>query len=112
MSNFPKWFSAELRKCTICKNKTHKLYKLTGDLEHYLNFVSFTICTNPQYFWKRVKESKNVYRLPSSMKYHNVTSRDSQDILNLFADYFATVYSNDHVNQIPEHTLCNVAQML
>ncbi|XP_046406344.1 uncharacterized protein LOC124171245 [Ischnura elegans] len=39
-SNYPKWFSTELRNCINLKKIAHKSYKSTGDLECYIKFCN------------------------------------------------------------------------
>lgn len=49
-------------------------------------------------------KKKKSYTLPSEMSYDGTSSQNAEEIVNLFASYFSTVYSNEKVNQIPNIT--------
>ena len=50
---------------------------------------------NTRNFWKFLNEKRKVFNSPSVMKNQNTTSNTGQDSVDLFADYFETVYSKE-----------------
>nr|CAH7715255.1 unnamed protein product [Callosobruchus chinensis] len=122
-STYPCRFSSELKNTITCKKIAHKRFKLSGSLLHYEYFVQLRdkcatlkdvcydryikkleadISVNSKSFWKHVDAKKKCYTLPTEMFYVNESSSDIQGITDLFARYFASVFSNEDVNQIPE----------
>nr|CAH7734274.1 unnamed protein product [Callosobruchus chinensis] len=122
-SIYPCWFSFELKNTITCKKIAHKIFKLSGSLLDYEYFVQLRdkcarlkdvcydryikkleadISVNSKTFWKHVNAKKKCYTLPTEMSYVNESSSDIQGITDLFARYFASVSSNEDVNQIPE----------
>jgi hypothetical protein len=116
VSNYPKWFSNELRNFIKLKKIAHKSYKSTGDLEYYiefcdlrrrckqmtkncyLNYINSTqenISCNTKYFWSHVNNLRRSHRLPTDMFLGDQRAYHTQDICNLFATHFSSVYSYD-----------------
>jgi hypothetical protein len=114
------WSNAELRNLIIEKKAAHKKYKLFPFLDNYFKFselrkkvkllnlnchnryianIENSISLNIKPFWKYVnslKKSKN--NVPDCMKYNSKISKNLSEMVNLFADYFSSVYVNSTIN--------------
>ena len=120
-SNFPKYFSAELRSLIIDKKKAHKLYITSESQEDYLRFSNLRarckelinrdynlylratedgISENPKNFWKFVNDQRKTYELPDCMHYNDKLASDGQSIANLFSEFFKTVYCNNNTTSV------------
>lgn len=130
-STFPTWFSGELKQMVSEKKLIHREYK-RGNLEAYQRFQYLrkqckilrdacyrkyilqtvgNIASIPRYFWKFVNDKKKTYNLPSCVTYNGFSSSSSNEIVNLFSDYFSTVYDDTIVNQIPHYTHDNTVDI-
>ena len=124
-SSFPGWFSAELRSLIIEKKRAHKRFKESNRVTDYALFcrlraeckklnnscyrsyidrIENNITSNPRSFWVYINNRRNNYSLPINVNYNNVTSQDNTELVNLFADFFSTVYKQDTVTAVPSFT--------
>lgn len=123
-STFPGWFSPQLKKFVLDKKRSHKMYKITGDIAYYYQFAALrsqcsqlrntcfneyinrtenNISSDPKSFWKYINDKKKSYRLPSVLHYDNKSANNNNDVVNLFSSYFSTIYSNEQVNYVPNY---------
>lgn len=70
---------------------------------NYIDKTENSLKSNPKYFWNYFKNKKNQYDLPSVMHCDDVTANNSNEVVNLFASFFSSVYSTDMVNHIPDY---------
>ena len=112
-SNFPSWFSPELKNLTIRKKVAHKKYMSSGSEVDYLEFsrlrslckVNYRLCYNefirvseesltsdPRRFWRYVNERRKINNLPGSMYFEDQRGESGEDIANLFSIFFSGVY--------------------
>ena len=122
---FPVWFSIELKNCIIGKKEMHKKYKQTRSVTDYREFsrlrqlskrltqecyTQYVHCTeaaissNIKKFWSFVNHKRKNSSFPSSLKYLDRTGCSGEEIANMFADYFSTVYSH-HIVNVSTHKL-------
>nr|CAH7731002.1 unnamed protein product [Callosobruchus chinensis] len=71
--------------------------------QKYICKVEDSISGSPYAFWKFINDKRNLSSIPSSMNYGDTTSNDISTAVDLFADYFSTVYNNINVNQTPTY---------
>lgn len=111
--NKPKWWTPELQRK---KNKRDKMFKrkpkngsTTEYLEalnefnelqdtlynDYVNKVQHDICSDPSKFWNYAKEKQNRSKYPLEMNYDHRTSNHPAQTVELFADYFESIYECD-----------------
>lgn len=130
---YPKWVSTELKKLIQCKKIAHinyksnnsiDCYKIFSDLRNkckslskkcysdYITDVEQTIKSNPKHFWNYVKSLKDNNGCPRSMYSGRKHADNDQEIVDLFADYFSSVYehNNDNVT-LPEFKYTNVTDI-
>lgn len=114
-SNFPSWFSPELKSLVIRKKAIHKCMKETGDLSWYpeysnlraecglmsdhcyrahINQTESNLISEPRKFWKYTKSLKTSNHLPNLMFLNEESSNTDEGISNLFAKHFSSVYSH------------------
>lgn len=110
---FPSFYSKETIKVINRKNKVHKKYKIyndkydydrfkhfrtlskkliSRDFYRYLDTVEQELSNNSKEFFKFISHKKRHSNLPSVMKYGDVEASSSQDISDLFADFFSSVF--------------------
>ncbi|XP_037049652.1 uncharacterized protein LOC119083942 [Bradysia coprophila] len=116
-SNKPKWWNKDIQHL---KNRRNKLYKRKGDgpasmTEYEAAEKAFSdecdhrsdefnirtqenIKSNPSEFWKFVKMNGRNERYPDVMKYDDKIGTSTEEIVNLFADYFESIYVKDDGN--------------
>lgn len=123
-SNFPRWFSAELRRLTIEKKNVHIIYKKYGRDKDYYKFSQLrsqckalsktcyqtylynmenSINSNPRAFWTYINDHKKTYSLPNILRYNGETSNTGLEAANLFADFFSTVYTLNNNPRVPNY---------
>ncbi|KAI5725364.1 hypothetical protein M8J77_014537 [Diaphorina citri] len=123
-SNFPRWFSYDLKRLTFEKKKAHAQFKRTGLDSDYRNFSTLRaqckffsdqcykaylertnqhLKSNPRYFWKFSEESRKVSGFPKSMFFNDITCSSLQETADLFGQYFSDVY-RDSDQPIPEYS--------
>lgn len=117
-SNKPKWWSAELQRL---KNRRNKLFKrksasASGSVDEYetahkefndesqrrfnehISRVQDNIKTNPAEFWKFAKMNAGTDKYPDAMKFDDRIGTSTEEIVDLFADYFESLYVPDAEN--------------
>lgn len=120
---FPVWFSVELRNATCEKMLAFNRYKLCGTPEAYNKFselrsfckklmrhdynvyvksIEEKIKSDSAVFWKFVGKKKADTDLPSVMYLDENTVRNGQDIVDLFAANFESVYGPLNVVNLDE----------
>lgn len=121
---FPAWFSPALKKVLKEKHKFLKKYKKykmkcdestikllskrakTLEAECYRNYIAQvegSILDNPKYFWSHMKNLSSTKSIPSNMTFNNITTNSGDEICNLFAAYFQSMFltpdKNSHYPQ-------------
>ncbi|XP_062542037.1 uncharacterized protein LOC134210028 [Armigeres subalbatus] len=76
-------------------------YKRTAKscFSQYQRGLQRKLKTHPKKFWKYVKEQRNESGLPSQMTLNGILASNSQDISRLFAEKFASVFSNERLSE-------------
>ncbi|XP_046684638.1 uncharacterized protein LOC124370398 [Homalodisca vitripennis] len=113
-SNFPKWFTAELRRLVVEKKTVHRRFKETGNLSlydsfrklrnrcrqlagecyrDYTNYVESAIPNNIKIFLAHINNLKKA-NITSNLVYNDVEVDEPSGQSELFADYFSSVYTN------------------
>ncbi|CAK1594634.1 unnamed protein product [Parnassius mnemosyne] len=117
----PKWFSSCLIKALHEKYKIRLRYKKHNNpldkielnicrkrceklsLDAYNSYIKRTeenIALNSKFFWSFVKSKRgSLNSYPAEMTDGSVTTSDGQDICNLFASHFSSVYSEEQSHQ-------------
>ncbi|XP_075162973.1 uncharacterized protein LOC142235596 [Haematobia irritans] len=111
----PPWNTRVLSKLKNQKNKMYKRLKKSGSaldfstysiarskyniankLAHqdYLNRMKDQLRVDPKSFYKFVNSKRQSSGLPTYLKYKSSTADNDVDISNIFADFFATTYSD------------------
>ncbi|XP_075163191.1 uncharacterized protein LOC142235818 [Haematobia irritans] len=111
----PPWNTRVLSKLKNQKNKMYKRFKKSGSaldfstysiarskyniankLAHqdYLNRMKDQLKVDPKSFYKFVNSKRQSSGLPTYLKYKSSTADNDVDISNIFADFFATTYSD------------------
>ncbi|XP_024945234.1 uncharacterized protein LOC107272177 [Cephus cinctus] len=114
-SNYPKWFSSELIRSIKCKKELHKLYKEYKseyyyklfciertkcknlnriDYKKYMSKVENAVIDDSSYFFSYVNSIRKNCEFPSTVFYHDVKADTGQDVVNLFAKKFGSVYTD------------------
>ena len=130
-SNFPKWFSKELREFIRKKNEAHWVYKLSADEDDYSEFKRLrAICVrkrkecyaecirkvenssfyNVKSFWSLVNSKKKSLGIPNSVFLNNIEAIHDSEISKLFVLHFRTSFTKSNpdlpaLNDSP--TLCD-----
>lgn len=116
---YPKWFSKKLIDLIADKNYYRRKMK-TSNGEHfaflfrekrreekrekrrclkaYITSIEPMITANPKSFFAYTKSQKQSNKLPSAISYKGKVAQDMKQAVNLFAEYFSSVYEN-HTNQ-------------
>src|SRR6201990_1325040 len=71
--------------------KTNKLYN------EYIKDVQENIIQNPAEFWKFAKMKQKRTKYPLEMKYNDRKADNPGEIVEMFADYFESIYAKDDV---------------
>lgn len=116
---FPRWYSPDLKTLTIRKKVLHKRYKESLDdhsytmfkqtraqckqlarecYTNYINNVEASLECNIKFFWSHIKNTSKKPPIPSSMHLGENTADCAQDICDLFAEHFASVYKTPSSN--------------
>src|ERR1700744_5937041 len=114
-NNKPKWWTKELQ---TKKNKRDKMYKRKPKNEmteeytealnefnelqdklynEYIKDVQENIIQNPAEFWKFAKVKQKRSKYPLEMKYNDKKADNPGEIVEMFADYFESIYAKDDV---------------
>lgn len=112
-TNRPKWWTPELQRL---KNRRDKLFKRKSGIESIMEYEaaekSFSelndrlfdihnrrtqenIKSNPKEFWKYVKMDGGYDKYPNEMHWDDRVAKSDSEIVNLFADYFESLYVPD-----------------
>ena len=112
-TDFPIWFSAELRKLVVLKKAAHKSYKLNESQESYTKFsmlrerckqlqrdcyksyldsIQNRLAADPKHFWRHINNLKRSGSYPQCMFLDSSRDDSGNDIVNLFARHFASTY--------------------
>lgn len=115
----PPWSSRQLSRLKNIKNKWYKKYKESGSscaygkysvsraeynllnmklYNNYLSDMKVKFKRDPKSFYKFVNSKRKSIGYPNIMKYLNHESSNDLIISNMFADFFATTYSDAHYN--------------
>lgn len=113
LKQYPDWFSGQLIRLIIQKNKLWKKYKSSqavGDYALYKEIRTFAKSTTrkcyhdfvaktesclrnePNKFWSFINSKKQISSLPSAMIYKDNTLTDPHNIVSAFADFFSASY--------------------
>lgn len=116
-SSKPKWWNKEIQQR---KNRRDKLYKRrnNGNASHlkeyeialddfnqtcavrqseYIDEVQRNIASNPKEFWKFARLSSKTSNYPGQMNYGGRHADTTANIVELFADYFESLYTRDEI---------------
>lgn len=109
-TNFPIWFSQELKRNLKLKEKFRNKWKSTNnatylnkylnmrrttklhatrDYETYIQKVQNNIKSNPTELWNHIRHKKGSTRIPCSISSTDKNLNNPLDIVNGFADYFS-----------------------
>ncbi|KAJ3660224.1 hypothetical protein Zmor_004686 [Zophobas morio] len=123
-SSYPRWFNKELIELYKTKKSAHSAFQVSGNLEDYLYFKSVRsrckelndslyasyirkvdgcILNDPTYFWKFIKSKKDCNGIPNEMFFDEISSSGGQDISNLFADFFSSVYDKGNNDDLADN---------
>lgn len=112
---FPHWYSNDLKAAIINKKISHKLYKRYNsqifydkfkknrayakllarrDEKLYLESTEESIRDNSKNFFKYVNNLSSNNSIPSTVHFNDQTADNGQDIVNLFASKFRSIYQN------------------
>ena len=118
----PPWFSKSLRKLKNARNKAHTRFLSHGGVHfrrifvqhrrefqflhrflyrNYLWSIEQNLKLDSKRFWVYINSSKKSSGYPNQMVYKDQISTDLQTSVNLFADYFCTVYNSDQNIPVP-----------
>lgn len=113
---FPIWCSKELREKITYKKILHKNFKRSpsapnydlfsqarrecktlswSEYEKYIKQTENELQINPRKIFTFLRNKKHSFIQPVSLSFDNVTSNNSQESANLFANQFASVYSDE-----------------
>lgn len=113
------WYTKGLKKLKNRRNKLHRSFVATGCVEteqryflcqkefnflnkflykQYLLKIENDIKSNPKSFWTFIRSKTGKTVIPSSMVFGNLSSDKSDDIVNLFADYFKSNFNDMIIN--------------
>ena len=114
------WYNKRLINLKNIRNKAHKHFKKTNLDEdkkifelrrkefdflsnflykNYINSIESTIKQNAKSFWIYFNMKRKTPSLPNRMEYHSNVAENDQEICDLFADYFGSVF----VKNIPQN---------
>ena len=128
-SSFPTWFSGHLKHLVIQKKIAHKQYRVTGSQVDYLKFVSLRaqcaelegqcyhsyivkmengLRDNPSRFWRHISALRSNSGYPAHLFLRNKIADTSQEAVELFADFFSSVYKlDDGLGEVPNYNFSN-----
>jgi hypothetical protein len=73
---------------SLCKYESKQCYN------RYVSQAEDAINSDPRSFWRFWRSRNGLEGYPTCMKYNNKSSTDTGEIVNLFADFFQTVYKS------------------
>lgn len=76
-------------------SEIRKQYKQAAKIakDRYLSKMESSLKSNPKSFFKFINERRRSNAIPSSMKYNDLQANELQDIADLFAKFFGSVYT-------------------
>lgn len=113
-SNFPSWYTPELKNLVRLKNQAHAKYKSSLSLTDYRSFsllranfkfksrecyrsyisrIESSLSSNPRYFWSFIRKSRSSSTIPSNLVYGDFSCSNPADAANLFSKFFSSIYS-------------------
>lgn len=127
----PVWADKNLRNLIIKKKLAHKKFKLFSSHDNYVEFsrlrkeskilisksysqhifnIENNIQTNIKHFWNYIKSlKKSGCNVPDTVKFNNITSTNTQENVQLFADFFSSVFESDLSNLIVPNQLPSIS---
>lgn len=120
--NYPAWYSSSLKKLLHSKHLAHTKYKSSqlksdyhkfsnlrkqcksmakNDYSAYIRETEESIKIDMKSFWKFCNNKRGVSGLPNEVCLNDSVANSGQDIVNLFADYFESVYAMDDNQDLP-----------
>ncbi|XP_046684718.1 uncharacterized protein LOC124370481 [Homalodisca vitripennis] len=115
-SNFPAWFSRNLKNLIFLKKALHKEYKSTrweityqrfaviraqckalakDCFTAYADHIQEVLPHNPKVFWSYVKNLNRSGSTPTTLRLDGITSTSDQTAADLFADFFSAAFNHD-----------------
>lgn len=113
-SNFPTWYTPELKNLVHLKNQAHAQYKSSLSLTDYRSFsllranfkfksrecyrsyisrIESSLSSNPRYFWSFIRKSRSSSTIPSNLVYDNFSCSTPVNAANLFSKFFSSIYT-------------------
>lgn len=130
-SKFPCWFSKNLINLIKLKKFQHSIFKLSNshddyqqfsstraqckslsrfDYSQYLIKIQKSFRSQPKKFWSFIENIKKSSGLPNSMSFNHKKADNGQEIVDLFSQYFSSVYKDTAPTNINFQT--NVVQSI
>lgn len=115
-SNFPRWYTHELKHQIVLKKVAHKKWKTTRDTNFYIEFkrlraiclrsskkyradylksVETHITRDPRFFWNYFNSLQTPDKIPTNLTYNDKTSENTKESSNLFMEFFQSHYKHD-----------------
>lgn len=119
----PVWYNHDIVNLKNRKQKAHKAYKRNRNdsnlafylsicdqlnleikraHESHINKIESNIKSDPKSFYEYVKDKQKSNNFPSNMQLNEKVGNNSDDISNLFADFFQNIYTT-HENNIRDY---------
>lgn len=117
-SKFPRWFSPELKNLVLSKKAAHLKFKQSQLATDYILFsnlrmqcktltdqcyrsymatIDESIRSDSKQFWNHVNSLNTSHGIPNVMHLNDKSAESSEEIANLFAEHFSSVYCNNNV---------------
>ncbi|CAH0558572.1 unnamed protein product [Brassicogethes aeneus] len=118
---YPIWYSKELIRMLQNKQKAHETFKIfnseysyqlfkdqckkkiKSDYDEYIINIQNKLTLDPKSFSSFVNNKRSISRIPGVMQLDGVESSEPQPIVEMFAEYFASVYTTSD----PKHNVKN-----
>lgn len=131
-SNFPRWYSPELKHLIVQKKIAHKKWKITRDLELYIEFkrlraiclrtsilckenfiksVETHISKDPKLFWNYYNSLLKPDIIPTNMIYKDKKSNSNNESSNLFKEFFESFYKQNRETPISSNNLSDLHKL-
>lgn len=115
-NDHPPWFTKRIAQIKNRLSNAHRRYKKTRENSDYLKFclirnelqtsqenayraykddIENNFVNDPYKFWSYVKNKKKSDGFPSHMKFGDKKGSQRDELTNMFADFFQSVYAND-----------------
>lgn len=117
--NYPSWYTSEIITNIKIKAKMHHKFKTTKSAQYraefarlrslikqqindafqdYVNRAQSSITSDPKFLWSYIHNKNRTSRIPGKMYYGNNHSDKPQAIVDMFASFFSTTYTNSVTN--------------